>query len=160
LRKAVEEVDPNMPALSVKTLQTEREGAFSSQQILGFLSSLFALLSLLLVGVGLYGVLAYALHRRTKELGIRMALGASLTDIARQFLAEAAGIVGLGLGLGVPAALGAVTLLQSQLFGVEPSDLRTLGACTACVLAAVAVALIGPLRGALRISPQQALRSE
>lgn len=159
-RTAIRTTDPNTPILSMRTLQTEREGAFSSQQALGFLSTLFASLAILLVAAGIYGLLSYTLTRRTREMAIRIAVGASAKDIAGLFASETAGTVALGTVIGVPVALGAVTLLQSQLFGVEPHDPTTLAWCVACVIVTVLLAAIAPIRRALRITPQQALRTD
>lgn len=158
LRTAIRSVDPNTPILSIRTLQTEIEGAFSSQEVLGFLSTLFAALAMLLVAAGIYGVLSYALTRRTREMGIRIALGASSRDIVRLFISEAAMMTVLGTLIGVPGALAAVTLLQSQLFGVEPHDFKMLAGSIVCVLITIIMASIPPISRALRIAPQQALR--
>ncbi len=158
LRTAVRDVDPNTPILAMHTLQTEIEGAFSSEEVLGLLSTLFAALAMLLVGGGIYGVLSYALARRTREVGIRIALGASAQDIARLFVSEAAAMIVLGTTIGVPAALAAVTLIKSQLFGIAPHDPRMLGVSMLCVVATIVLASIAPIRRALRIAPQQALR--
>ena len=160
LTAAIRNIDPSTPILGINTLQTEIEGAFSSQEVLGFLSTLFAALAMLLVATGIYGVLSYTLTRRTREMGIRIALGASAKDIAGLFLSEAAVMIVLGTVVGVPCALAAVTLLQSQLFGVAPHDGRTLAASIVCIVATIAVASIPPVRRALRIAPQQALRVE
>ena len=160
LRTAIRAVDPNTPILAIRTLQTQIEGAFSYQQVLGFLSTLFAVLAMLLVAAGIYGVLSYTLTRRTREMGIRIALGASAKDIVGLFVSEAAATIVLGTLLGVPAALAAVTLLRSQLFGVAPHDPKTLAACVSCILITIVLASIAPVRRALCIAPQQALRSE
>lgn len=158
LRTAIRNVDPKTPILSIRTLQTEIEGAFSSQEALGFLSTLFAALAMLLVAAGIYGVLSYTLTRRTREMGIRIALGASAKDIAGLFVSEAAAMIALGTLIGVPAALAAVTLLRSQLFGVAPHDPSTLAGCLLCIVATIIVASIAPIKRALCIAPQQALR--
>ena len=142
------------------TVQTEIEGAFSSQAVLGLLSTLFAVLAMLLVAGGIYGVLSYTITRRTREVGIRIALGASAKDIIALFASEAAAMIVLGTLTGVPAALAAVMLLKSQLFGVAPHDPMTLAACVACILAVILLASIAPIRRAVRIPPQQALRIE
>jgi predicted permease len=160
LRTAVRNIDHNTPILSIRTLQTEIEGAFSSQQALGFLSTLFAALAMLLVAAGVYGVLSYTLTRRTREMGIRIALGASAKDIAGLFVSEVAAMLALGALIGVPGALAAVTLLRSQLFGVEPHDPWMLAVCAACIVATIILASIEPIRRALCIAPQQALRIE
>jgi predicted permease len=160
LRSAIRGVDPNTPILSIRTMQAEMEGAFSSQEMLGFLSMLFAGLAMLLVAVGIYGILSYALTRRTREMGIRIALGASANDIAGLFVSEAAVMIGMGTVIGVPSALAAVTLLRSQLFRVEPHDPTVLAWCVACVVVTMSVALIAPVRRAQRIAPQAALRME
>ncbi|HEX4231325.1 MAG TPA: ABC transporter permease [Bryobacteraceae bacterium] len=160
LRTAIRNIDPNTPLLSVRTMQTEIEGSFSSQEVLGFLSTLFAVLAMLLVAAGIYGVLSYTLTRRTREMGIRMALGASRKDIASLFVSEAALTIGLGTLIGVPCALAAVTLLQSQLFGIEPHDPRMLAACVFCIVVTTILASIAPIKRALAIAPQQALRIE
>jgi predicted permease len=160
LRTAIRNVDPNTPILAIRTLQTEMEGAFSSQEALGFLSTLFAALAMLLVAAGIYGVLSYTLTRRTREMGIRIALGASAKDIAGLFVSEAAAMIALGTLIGVPAALAAVTLLRSQLFGVAPHDPTTLATCVLCILVTIILASIAPIRRALCIAPQQALRMD
>jgi predicted permease len=158
LRKGVRNIEPNTPILSIRTLQTEMEGAFSSQQVLGFLSTLFAVLAILLVAAGIYGVLSYTLTRRTREMGIRIAVGASAKDIAGLFAFELAAMIALGTLIGVPGALASVRLLKSQLFGVEPYDPSTMAASVICVVVAIVLASVAPIRRALRIAPQQALR--
>jgi ABC-type antimicrobial peptide transport system permease subunit len=160
LRTAIQKIDPNTPILAMHTLQTAIEGAFSTQEALGFLSTLFAALAMLLVAAGIYGVLSYTLTRRTREMGIRIALGASPKDITSLFVSEAAAMIALGTLIGVPAALAAVTLLQSQLFGVAPHDPRMLAACVLCIVGVIILASIKPIRRALSIAPQQALRIE
>jgi ABC-type antimicrobial peptide transport system permease subunit len=160
LRTAIRNIDPNTPILAMHTLQTEIEGAFSSEEVLGFLSTLFAALAMLLVAAGIYGVLSYALTRRTREMGIRIALGATAKDIVGLFVREAVAMILLGTLIGVPGALAAVTLLQSQLFGVAPHDTKTLLVCISCILVITVLACVLPIRRALRVAPQQALRIE
>jgi predicted permease len=160
LRTAIRNVDPNTPILAMHTVQTEIEGAFSSEEVLGFLSTMFAALAMLLVTAGIYGVLSYSLTRRTREIGVRIALGASAKDILALFASEAVAMVVLGTAIGVPSALAAVTILKSQLFGVTPHDFTTLLICVLCILISIVTACIVPIRRALRIVPQQALRIE
>jgi putative ABC transport system permease protein len=160
LRTVIGSVDLNTPILAIRTLQTEIEGSFSSQQVLAFLSTLFAALAMVLVAAGIYGVLSYTLTRRTREVGIRMALGASAKQIAGLFVSEAAGMMALSTLIGVPCALAAGTLLRSQLFGVEPHDPATLAGCIVCVALTIILASIAPIRRAVCLAPQQALRTE
>jgi len=160
MRTAVQSIDPGIPILAIRTLQTEMEGAFSSQEVLGFLSTLFAALAMLLVGAGIYGVLSYTLTRRTREVGIRIAVGASGKDIAGLFVREAAVMIVLGTAAGVPCALMAATWLESQLFGVAPHDAKTLVWSVVCVAVTVILAAVPPIRRALCVAPQQALRTE
>ncbi len=160
LRKTINDWDPNTPVLSLTTMQTQFEGAFATEQALGFLSLLFALLALVLTAAGLYGVLSYMLTRRTREIGIRTAVGALPSDIVRLFAGEALVMLGWGTLIGIPVSLGTVTLLRSQLFGVTPHDPSALILCFACILGTVVVASLPPIRRALAISPQQALRIE
>jgi ABC-type antimicrobial peptide transport system permease subunit len=134
------------------------EGAFSSEAALGFLSTLFAALAMVLIAAGLYGVLSYALNQRMREVGIRIAVGASSGNIAALFAREAIVIVLLGTAIGIPLALAAASLLKSQLFGVTPHDPAILFACLGCVLTTVLLAAVAPLRRAMHIAPQQALR--
>ena len=160
LRKTINEWDPNTPILSLTTMQMQLEGNFSGEQALGFLSLLFALLALALTAAGLYGVLTYMLTRRTREIGIRTAIGALPSDIVRLFAGEALAILGFGTLIGIPLSLATVTLLRSQLFGVTPHDPSALLLCFVCILSTVIIASIPPIRRALAISPQQALRIE
>lgn len=134
------------------------EGALSSQQVLGFLSTLFAALAILLVAAGIYGLLSYTLTRRTREMAIRIAVGASAKDIAGLFVWETAAMVALGTCMGVPGALAAVRLLKSQLFGVQPHDPSMLAGCVVCVVVTVILASVAPIRRAFQIAPRQALR--
>jgi predicted permease len=160
LRRTIESVDSHTPIFDIRTVQTEKEGAFSSEEVLGFLSTLFAALAVLLTATGLYGILAYAVTRRTREVGVRVAIGAAPRNIALLFLKEAVPVVLMGTALGIPVALAAVKLLQSELYGVTPRDPVSLTASVILILVAAAAACAIPIRHALRIPPQQALRVE
>ncbi|HLH04313.1 MAG TPA: ABC transporter permease [Bryobacteraceae bacterium] len=158
IRKTIHDFDPSTPILSLVTMKTEIEGTFSTEQALGFLSMLFGGLALILVAAGLYGVLSYSLTRRTREIGIRTAIGALPADIIRLFASEALIMLALGTLIGVPCSLAAVNLLRSQLFGVTPHDPGALLVCSGCIAATVILSSIAPIRRALTIAPQQALR--
>ena len=160
LRRAVTEVDPRVPIASVVTLERQVADAVRTDRIFAQLVGGFGALALLLACVGLYGVVSQAVARRTNEVGIRMALGASRRDIMMMILREAGGLVGVGLLIGLPASALASRLIASQLFGVGTADPPTLG-LAAAVLASIAI-LAGylPARRASRLDPNAALRTE
>ncbi len=156
----VRAIDKHLPVASVHTLDRQIKAGLSSEEILSYLSALFAALSTLLAGVRLYGVLSYSISRRTREIGVRYAIGAHTTDIAILFARESFVLLVLGLIVGGPLALLAVQVLKSSLFGVTATDLPTLF-LSVCVLAVAAVLAIGlPLRRAARVNPLLALRYE
>jgi ABC-type antimicrobial peptide transport system permease subunit len=152
--------DRHMPVYSVHTLDTEVEAGFSSQRILGYLSSLFAALAALLAGIGIYGMLAYSVVRRTREIGIRFAVGAQRRDVALLFTRESLVLVALGLAIGGPAALVSGRTLKSLLFGVTAADPLTLFLSVLVLAGAALLAAALPLWRASRVSPLVALRHE
>jgi predicted permease len=160
LRRAVTEVDPRVPIASVVTLDRQIADARHTDTLFAQLVGGFGALALVLACVGLYGVVSQAVARRTNEVGIRMALGASRRDILMMILREAGGLVGVGLIIGLPASALASRLIAAQLFGVGAADPPTLGLASA-VLASIAI-LAGyvPARRASRLDPNAALRTE
>jgi ABC-type antimicrobial peptide transport system permease subunit len=156
----VSSIDSRLPVYAVKTLDNQLDDALVQERLVAFLSALFGLLALLLTCVGLYGLMAYTVNRRTGEIGIRMALGAERGRIVRMILGETLLLIGCGLLIGVPAAALASRLIASQLFGLKPGDPITfLAACL--VMAAVALAAsYWPARSAATVDPMRALRME
>ncbi len=130
IRAEIAKMDPNTPILNIDTVKTEIDATLSSEQILGFLSSWFGGLAILLTAAGLYGVISFAVARRSREIGLRIAIGATVQDILRLLLKEISSIIVVGTILGIPAALAAVDLLRSQLFGVTAYDPPALLAAT------------------------------
>ena len=130
------------------------------ERLIAFLSSFFTLIALLLASIGLYGVMAYAVARRTSEIGIRMALGAEHRSILRMVMRETLLLVTIGVAIGVFAALASTRLVSSMLFGLEPTDPVTLVAATGVMLAVAACAGYLPARRASRVDPMVALRYE
>ena len=124
------------------------------------LVSFFGLLALLLACVGLYGVMSYTVARRTGEIGLRMALGARQTDVAGMVLRETAGLVIGGIVLGIPAALATTRLIESLLFGLEPTDPITIGVVTLVMLTVAGLAGLLPARRAAKVDPMVALRHQ
>jgi ABC-type antimicrobial peptide transport system permease subunit len=124
------------------------------------LSSIFSALALLLAAVGIYGALSYAVARRTGEIGIRMALGACRSDVARMVVREALLVAAAGLAVGVPAALMASKLIGTFLFGVKPSNPIIVLTAIAVITAVACLAAYLPARRAARVDPMVALRYE
>jgi len=156
----VHRIDGHMPIYSVHTLQIDLQAGFSSERILGFLSTLFAALATLLAGIGLYGVLAYSVARRRREIGIRFAVGAQRRDVARLFARESLILVLAGMAIGAPVAMLAARALRGLLFGVAGTDPLTLLASVAALALAAVLATSIPLTRAARIDPVTALRHE
>jgi predicted permease len=156
----VSDIDRRLPVYAVKTLDSQLDDVLVQERLVASLSALFGLLALLLTCVGLYGLMAYTVNRRTGEIGIRMALGAERGRIVRMILGETLLLIGCGLLIGVPAAALASRLIASQLFGLKPGDPITfLAACL--VMAAVALAAsYWPARSAATVDPMRALRME
>ena len=160
VRAAIAQVDAKLPLGALTSLRIQTDEALRQERLMAQLVSFFGLLALGLACIGLYGIMAHAVVRRTNEIGIRMALGAERRDIIWMILRETLILVAIGMAIGVPAALGAAKLISSQLFGLNPSDPVTL--LTAVVLLTLVAALAGylPARRASRDDPLVALRYE
>jgi ABC-type antimicrobial peptide transport system permease subunit len=160
VRQAIEQVDPKLPVFGVTTLREQLSGALQQEKLIAQLVSFFGVLALLLASIGLYGLMAHGVVRRTKEIGIRMALGAERRSIIWMVLKETVVLVLIGVVIGVPAAIGLSRLIASQLFGTSPSDPITL---VGGALLLVGVALLAgflPARKASKVDPLIALRYE
>jgi predicted permease len=159
-RREARAMDPAMPMFEVETLATQVAASLQRERLLATLSSGFGLLALLLSCLGLYGILSYAVARRTSEIGVRMALGADRRDVLWLVLRDALRLVLIGSALGVPAALAAARLVTSQLFGIGAADPGAIVAATLALLVVAAVAGYLPARRATRVDPLVALRCE
>jgi putative ABC transport system permease protein len=159
IKKALAEVNPNLTCTAQPYSQAIQE-TFAQQNMIASLAWLFGAVGLLLAAIGLYGVTAYSVEQRASEIGVRMALGADRGSVTAMVLRGAFWQAGIGLGIGIPVAIGAGYLMSSQLFGVAPwNPLLLAGATMLLGLAALCAALI-PARRAATIDPMQALRSE
>ena len=160
VRRAVADIDPNIMVASVRPLRDLVESDTHDARLIAQLASFFGLLALLLAAIGLYGVMAYSVLRRTGEIGVRVALGADPRNVFGMVLRESLLVVVTGVLLGVPVALGCGSLVASQLFGLSPRDPVTLGGAALLLLAASAVASYVPARRATEVDPMVALRYE
>jgi predicted permease len=160
VRAAIAQVDAKLPIRSLTSLRAQTDDSLKQEKLLAQLVSFFGGLGLVLSCVGLYGIMAHAVVRRTNEIGIRMALGAERRNIIWMVLKESLLLVGAGLFIGVPASWGAAHLISSQLFGLSPGDPVTLS--MAVILLTLVAALAGyiPARKASRVNPLVALRYE
>ncbi|HEX4807830.1 MAG TPA: ABC transporter permease [Bryobacteraceae bacterium] len=158
LRAVIRSLDPRLPAFNVRTLQEQIDRGLSNEQVLSFLSTLFSILTTLLAAIGLYGIVSYAVSRRTREIGVRVAIGAQRSDIRRLFLRETLLVVGVGLAVGLPLSFVATRALKSLLYGVKPGDPSALAIAGATILLASLLATTLPMRKATRVDPMQALR--
>jgi ABC-type antimicrobial peptide transport system permease subunit len=153
-------IDPNLTVMDLRSFGAQVAGNFNGERLIAQLSSLFGILALLLASIGLYGVMSYFVARRTSEIGIRMALGATRSSVVSLVLRGALWQVLIGLALGIPAALFAGHLMASILYGVGGFDpLALVGAVFVLGLCATAASYL-PARRAASIEPMQALRSE
>lgn len=160
VRRALADIDPSLDVLDVISLREQVTRNFNQNRLIAWLTELFGVLALMLASVGLYGVTAYSVARRTSEIGIRIALGANRGNVLALVLRGGLLQLALGLGIGIPVALAGGRLLASQLYGVKSHDPAIL-ALAAVILAACALfAGFVPARRAASIDPMRALRTE
>jgi predicted permease len=160
LKAVVRSVDPNLPVFNVRTLRAQIDGGLSNEQVLSFLSTLFSVLATALAAIGLYGIVAYAVSQRTREIGVRVAIGAQRSDIRELFLRETLLVVAAGLVLGLALAFLATQGLKSLLYGVQPGDATTFAIAAGTIVTIGLLATLLPMRKASRIDPMRALRYE
>jgi predicted permease len=160
VRNEVKQLDASMPVYEMKTLEGQLDETLLSDRLIATLSAAFGLLATLLASVGLYGVMAFVVARRRKELGLRLALGAAPGGVLWLVMREVVVLLAIGLAIGVPAAIGAARFVSTQLYGVQPND-PWMAVGTVAVLAVVSAAAgLIPAHRASRIDPLLALRYE
>jgi ABC-type antimicrobial peptide transport system permease subunit len=160
LKKTVLALDPELPVDDLKTMQVRIDDSLVARRSPAVLAGIFAGVALLLAAVGTYGVLAYAVGQRRREIGVRMALGALPQQVLAQFLGLGARLLLAGLAVGVLGAWGAGRAMQSVLFGVGSIHLGVIAATAGVMMIVVLLAVYLPSRRAARISPLEALRDE
>ncbi|MGH9655626.1 MAG: FtsX-like permease family protein, partial [Bryobacteraceae bacterium] len=160
IRSAVHAVDPRLPLIHLTTQRRVLDRNLQNEHTLADLSTLFSALALLLASIGLYGNLSYAIARRTNEIGIRMALGASRTAVVWMILRESLLLIAIGIAIGLPLALAAARLIQSTLYGVSFFSPAIFVIAILVLVGAAMLAAFLPARRASRIDPLTALRYE
>lgn len=160
VRSAVREIAPSLPVFNLRTQQEQIDRLFAQERLFARLCSFFGALALLLAAVGLYGLMSYAVVRRTGEIGLRMALGALPSHVLGMIVRESMGLVVLGVLIGIGAAWGASRWISSMLFGLSSDDPFTYVVVAGLLVAVAVVACLLPARRASRIEPMRALRTE
>lgn len=160
IRSIVHAAAPNVPAFNMKTMSERVNDSVYAERFSALLAVLFGVIAAILAGVGLYGVIAYSVTRRTPELGIRMALGAPPAQVLRLVMKEVLTLAAIGIVMGVPAALALARLMSSQLYGVDAQSLDVFSAAIAIVALFAALAGLIPAYRASLVDPKVALRYE
>jgi putative ABC transport system permease protein len=160
LRQAVLSVDAQQPIASVKSMEEVLSASIGRWRFSMFLLGIFGALSLLLAGVGTYGVISYSVSQRTHEIGIRMALGAKRGDVLKLVVRQGMLLSLIGIGVGLAGAFALMRYLSSLLFGVKPTDPATFAAVSLMLAAVALIACYIPARRATKVDPMVALRYE
>jgi predicted permease len=160
VRDAVASVDSNLPVAEMRTEQDQIERSLGSERLFASLMSAFGAMAMILAAIGLYGVMAFAVTRRTPEIGIRIALGAQSREVRWMVLRQSLVMALWGIAVGIPGALALARLIRTMLYGVEPDDPASVAGAVAVIAAVAALAAWIPARRASRIDPMAALRNE
>jgi predicted permease len=160
LRKVVQETNPALPQIEIETMSGLVDRSLGTDRLIAMLSSCFGALALLLASIGLYGVMSYAVARRTNEIGIRMALGARRSDVLRLVLGHGSKLTLLGVGIGIVGALALTRFMSSLLYGVKPTDPLTFFIVSAVLAGVALLASYIPARRATKVDPLVAVRYE
>lgn len=158
IRRLVNGLDANLPLYRVKTLEEQVDNSLVTERLVASLSTAFGLLATLLAAIGLYGVMAFTVAQRTREIGVRMALGALSGDVLWLVMKEV--LVAIGIAIGLPAAWGVTGLVKTQLYGITPNDPLSIALATLGIAFVALMAGYVPARRATRVDPMRALRWE
>jgi putative ABC transport system permease protein len=160
VRQIVRQIDPNLPIHGTRTLETQVGQSLRNERLVAAMTAVFGALATLLAIVGLYGVMAYSVARRTREIGIRMALGARASAIGWLVIREVLVIAAIGVALALPVAWWLSRYVESELYGVKPTDATTVAGAVALLVVVAVLAGLVPSTRAARVSPTTALRYE
>jgi ABC-type antimicrobial peptide transport system permease subunit len=160
IRQTVKEVNPRLEPGALRTMGEVADATLLQERLIAQLASFFSAFALFLTCIGLFGVVSYTVTHRTREIGVRMALGARVFDVLRMILREALVMTGIGVAIGTTGALALTDTVRSLLFGIEPNDPTTLLAAVVLIALAAGFAAYLPARRASRVDPIAALRYE
>ncbi len=160
IRKRVHDLDANLPVFEMITLEKQMEDSLVTERLVSSLSSGFGLVATVLASIGLYGVMAYTVTRRTREIGIRMAIGATRAEVLWLVMREVLLLLGIGIAVALPAAWVLAQFVRSQLYGIQPADPASIGAAVFAIAAVATLAGYVPALRATRVDPMRALRYE
>ena len=160
VRRVVHDLDPSMLVTDIRPQSEQIDESMVPERMLAHLANFFGALALLMAAIGLHGTLAYAVNRRTREIGIRMALGAQRRQVAKLIFGETGLLICLGIAIGIPLSIAGARLVSSQLYGIQAFDLPTLLGASAVLLITAALSGYLPARRATSVDPMQALREE
>jgi ABC-type antimicrobial peptide transport system permease subunit len=158
MRRIMAEVEPSLAIYGMETFNAKVERSLIAERMVGGLSSVFGVLATLLAMIGLYGVMAYSVSRRTREIGVRMAMGAQTRQVAWLILRQAVTLVACGVAIGLPAAWFASRYIEAQLYGVQAMDPVVVAAAVVGLTIVAAAAGLVPAWRATRVNPVIALR--
>ncbi len=159
-REQVFALDPQQPVFEMRTLTEMRRRNIAPERLNLTLLGIFAAVALALAAIGLYGVLAYSVTQRRREIGVRVALGAQRLNISRLVVGQGMRLAGIGVALGLTASFALTRVLQNFLYEVKPADPLTFAGVTALLCLVVLLACYFPARRAARVDPMEALRCE
>ena len=160
IRRAVASVDSSIAVDQIHTTKQEVDGMLVLEEMIGSLTGVFSVLALVLAAIGLYGVMSYAVVRRTSEIGIRLALGAQTRAVLWMVLKDALVLLGIGLALGLPLTYAVTRLIREQLFGLSPTDPAAFAVAIGVVAGMTVLASWLPALRASKVDPMVALRCE
>jgi ABC-type lipoprotein release transport system permease subunit len=160
VRQVVNSLDSNLPVSEMKTLEKQQEESLITERLVATLSAAFGILATLLSAIGLYGVMAYIVAQRTREIGVRIALGAETADVIWMVMKEVALLAAIGIVIGLSASYGVTRFAQSQLYGVQANDTFSIALATLGIVSVAFASGFIPARRAANVDPIRALRWE